>query len=158
MSSKSYYELEFSVAPGGARKDTHYLRGTMEEIKADLAEELAKDVNLYLLCWYGADLLLHVWQNGERAESIDLHPFVTISIDGYPDITFTGPESPVGYDFEAEEEAAVEEGSLSDRMVSSDLGDAVSTTVDWERITVPPLVGQLMAPDDAGYGWGDSEV
>ncbi|BCJ76317.1 hypothetical protein CS0771_58610 [Catellatospora sp. IY07-71] len=37
MSRKSYYDLAFGVAAGGSHKDAHYIRGTLDEIKADLA-------------------------------------------------------------------------------------------------------------------------
>jgi hypothetical protein len=151
MTRKSFYDLAFGVDPGGARKDAHFIRGSLDEVKADLAAELAEEINLYLLCWYGAELTLDVYQGGERARSIDLHPYITISIDGYPDITFKGPGEPVGYDFESDEEAEVEKGSLSDRMFCDDLGDAVKVSVDWSRIEVPPLIGDIAEPDDAVY-------
>ncbi|OEU94383.1 hypothetical protein [Streptomyces oceani] len=149
MFRKSFYDLAFGVDPGGARKDTHYVRGSLDEIKADLDAELTEGegINLYLLCWYGARLALDVYQHGERSRSIDLHPFVTISVEGYPDITFTGPEEPVGYDFSTEEESSVAEGSLSDRMFGG-LGDSFSVAVAWDRIDVPPLVGEVAGPDD----------
>ncbi|MQY14394.1 hypothetical protein SRB5_45600 [Streptomyces sp. RB5] len=64
----------------------------------------------------GARLTLDVYQQGKQTASIDLHPFVTISVKGYPDITFTGPEEPVGYDFEADDDAEDEDATLSGRM------------------------------------------
>ncbi len=104
MFNKSFYDLAFGVDPGGARKDAHFIRATLNEVKDDLASELAEEINLYLPCSYGARLSLDVYQQGERTESIDLHPFVTLSIEGCPDITFAGPGEPLGYDFAADDE------------------------------------------------------
>ncbi|WBB64298.1 hypothetical protein O7599_18070 [Streptomyces sp. WMMC500] len=168
---RSFYDLAFGVDPGGARKDAHYVRGSLEEVRRDLAAELAEDINLYLLCWYGARLTLDVYQEGKKTDSIDLHPFLTISIAGYPDITFTGPGEPVGYDFEADEEAEDETTTLSHRMFAGDLGDACKVAVHWDRIEVPALGGEVVRDGDvvalhplpghfeetAAYGYQDFE-
>ncbi|WP_156325725.1 hypothetical protein [Nonomuraea sp. SBT364] len=37
MPPKSFYDLAFGVSPGGARKDAHCIRGSIDEINADLA-------------------------------------------------------------------------------------------------------------------------
>ncbi|SPL88354.1 unnamed protein product [[Actinomadura] parvosata subsp. kistnae] len=138
----------------------------------DLAAELAPEISLYLLCWYGARLTLDVYQQGMQADSIDRHPFLAISITGYPDITFTGPEEQVGYDFEADEKAEDEIQTLSFRMFAGELGDSVSVTVHWDRIEVPPLRGEVAREGDvvalrplpghfehtAGYGYQDFEL
>ncbi|BCJ71663.1 hypothetical protein CS0771_12070 [Catellatospora sp. IY07-71] len=145
MRRKSFYDLHFGVLPGGARKDAHYIRGTLGEIRADLDTELAQGLNLYLLCWYGATLSLDVYQHGIRTESIDLHPYVTIAVEGYPDITFAGPGQPLGHDFTADDET--DEGSLSERFLIGDLEDVTTVTVDWARITVPALLGEVARPD-----------
>ncbi|GAA2374815.1 hypothetical protein Cme02nite_04100 [Catellatospora methionotrophica] len=142
MDRKSYYDLRFGVSPGGARKDAHYFRGSLDEVRADLAAELADGMNLYLLCWYGAELALDVYQHGRRTRSIDLHPFVTIDIDGYPPITFTGPGAPVGYDFGTDEEQGVDDGSLSDLLFMGELEAVTRVTVDWAGIDAPALLGE----------------
>lgn len=141
VARKSFYDLNFRVSPGGARKDAHYIRGDLAEIKADLATELAEGVNLYLLCWYGAQLTLGVHQHGVRVWSIDLHPYLTISVEGYPDVTFTGPGEPVGWDFDDDYET--DEGSLSDLLFIGELEDRTTVTVDWDRIMVPALQGEV---------------
>ncbi len=146
MRRKSFYDLHFGVAPGGARKDAHHIRGTLDEVKADLAAELAQGLNLYLLCWYGATLSLDVHQHGIRTASIDLHPYVTIAVEGRPDITFAGPGQPLGHDFEADDED--DEGSLSEQFLIGDLEEVTTVTVDWDRITVPALLGEVARPGD----------
>ncbi|GAA1393326.1 hypothetical protein [Catellatospora coxensis] len=148
MSRKSFYDLRFGVAPGGARKDAHYLRGTLDEVKADLAAELADGGNLYLLCWYGADLALDVYQHGRRTRSIDLHPFVSIDVEGYPRITFTGPGKPVGHDFSSEQEQSVDDGSLSDLLFMGAVEQVTTVTVDWAAVDVPALRGEPARPGD----------
>ncbi|MES4901081.1 MULTISPECIES: hypothetical protein [unclassified Streptomyces] len=165
MFDKSFYDLAFGVDPGGARRDAHIVSATLDEVKHGLASELAEGINLYLLCRYGARLTLDVYQQGELAESIDLHPFITISVEGYPDITFTGPGEPVGYDFDEDEED--EEGGLSGRMFADDLDDSVKVSVDWDRVPAPSLIGEVAGPDDeavlltgdrlAAYGYQDFE-
>ncbi|MEU5029930.1 hypothetical protein [Streptomyces milbemycinicus] len=190
MFDKSFYDLAFGVDPGGARKDAHFISATLDEVKRELASELSQGINLYLLCWYGAHLTLDVYQQGELTESIDLHPFITISVEGHPDITFTGPGEPVGYDFrgdkgdteddeddkddededfedEDDEEEEDEEDNLADRMFADDLDDSVKVSVDWDRIPVPSLIGEVAGPDDeavlltgdhlAEYGYQDFE-
>ncbi|WP_144122613.1 hypothetical protein [Catellatospora sichuanensis] len=148
MHPKSYYDLRFWVSPGGASKDVHYLRGTLDEVKADLAAELAEGMNHYLLCWYGAELALDVYQHGRLARTIDLHPFVTIDVEGYPPITFTGPGEPVGHDFSSDEEQSVDDGSLSDLFFMGEVEQVTTVTVDWARIDVPALLGQAAQPGD----------
>ncbi|NJP95970.1 hypothetical protein HCN51_42160 [Nonomuraea sp. FMUSA5-5] len=115
---------------------------------------------------------MDVYQQGMQADSIDRHPFLAISITGYPDITFTGPEEQVGYDFEADEKAEDEIQTPSFRMFAGELGDAVSVTVHWDRIEVPPLRGEVAREGDvvalrplpghfehtAEYGYQDFEL
>lgn len=145
---KSFYDLRFAVAPGGARMDAHYVRGSLDEVKADLAAELAKGMSLYLLCWYGADLSLDVYQHGALTRSIDLHPFLTISVEGYPEITFTGPGKPVGHDFTSDEEQYVDEDSLSSLFFMGELEEVTEAVVDWDRVGAPSLLGAVAEPGD----------
>lgn len=148
MSLKSFYLLSFSVAPGGAHKDTHFVRGTLDEIKADLAAELSDATHLYLLCCYGARLTLDAYQSGALAASIALQPLITISIEGYPTITFEHDCEPVGYDFKTESEEAADEGSLAARLFDDEFGKSLSVTVAWERVDVPALVEPVARPGD----------
>lgn len=142
---KSFYDLEFSVGAGGARKDAHYIRGTLDEIKADVARELHEQINLYLLCWYGARLELHVFARGELVRKADLHPAITLEIAGYPTITFAGPKQPIGHTFEGEENDI---NSLSGRMFMGTLQD-FKVTVDWNKVDVPAsLAGELVGDGD----------
>ncbi|MDX3232132.1 hypothetical protein [Streptomyces sp. ME19-01-6] len=171
MLSKSFYDLVFGVSPGAARKDAHYISGSLDEVKADLANELSASLNVYLLCWYNpaAELALHVYQQGTRTHSIDLHPFVTVSVDGYPDITFLDSGEPTGYAVGADDPAKVSE-VLADGMFSGELDKALKVTVDWDAIEVPALTGEVATygdyvllaedPDAVAFsdsGWEDCE-
>ncbi|GIG00464.1 hypothetical protein Cci01nite_55570 [Catellatospora citrea] len=148
VSRKSFYDLRFGVAAGGAHKDTHYIRGSLDEVKADLAAELAEGMSHYLLCWYGADLALDVYQHGCLTRSIDLHPFLAIEVEGYPRITFAGPGRPLGHDFSSDEERGADDGSLSDLFFMGALEQATTVTVDWDRIDAPALRGEPALPGD----------
>jgi hypothetical protein len=157
---KSFYVLVFSVEPGGAHKDTHYVRGTLDEIKSDLARELDDQLNLYLLCWYGARLELQVFERGELVRKADLHRAITIAIAGYPAITFAGPNLPIGHTFRGEEDV---DGSLTQRMFAGSL-EHVNVTVDWSKVDVPAaLSGQIAGQGDlvnidGGWQVGDDHM
>ncbi|MFB7208274.1 hypothetical protein [Streptomyces sp. NPDC056255] len=148
MSPKSFYDLTFEVSPGAARKDVHYVRGSLDEIRDDLATELSQSSNVYLLCWYGSvKLALHVYQQGERVHSIDLRPRVTVSVDGYPAITFLDSGEPTGYGVGADDPGKVRE-ALEEGMFSGELDDAIGVAVDWDSVEVPGLIGEVATDDD----------
>lgn len=130
----SFYDLNFGVDPGGARKDAHFIRGTLDEIKRDLAAEFVGDVGPYLLCWYGARLRLRVFQGEHLVSSIDLHPYVTVHVPGRAPITFAGEGEPIGYNRDDD-----------DWEVFS--GPGVSVTVDWDRVHVCSLKGAVVRDD-----------
>lgn len=142
---KSFYHLEFSVEPGGAHKEAHYVRGTLAEIKADVAQELDTQLNLYLLCWYGARLELRVVEGGKVKRKVDLHPAIKIKADGYPAITFAGPKKPLGHTFKGEED---DDDSLTSKLFEGSLED-IKVTVDWKKVDVPAkLTGKRVGEDD----------
>lgn len=155
--NKSYYVLEFSVDPGGAHKDVHYVRGTLDEIKSDLAQELNDQINLYLLCWYGARLELHAFERGELVRKADLHRAITIEARGYPAITFVGAKEPIGHTFKGEED---DDNSLTSRMFDRSL-EEVKVTIDWNKVDVPTaLAGKRVREGDfvAIHGdWQDDD-
>ncbi|MEM9453758.1 MAG: SAP domain-containing protein [Myxococcota bacterium] len=139
----SFYHLEFGVGGGGAHKDTHYVRRELAEIRRDLDAELLDSTNIYLLCWYGAALDLDVYQHGDQTRSIDLHPYLTIRTEGYPEITFDEHRKVQGHQFRGEED---DDDSLTSRLFHGRVTYEVS--VAWERIDVPPLSGEVVGPSD----------
>lgn len=147
MPIKSYYDLEFSVEPGGIRKDTHYVRGHLDDIRDDLAEELSHSLNGHLLCC-GATLRLHIFPRGRYSHSIDLHPFVTIAVDGEPQWRFVRPDprhrewQPVSVDGSPVSEEAL------DRLSVGPLDDGYRCTVDWRAIAVPRLPPPVVVAGD----------
>jgi hypothetical protein len=146
MIGKSFYHLRFAIEPGESHKDTRYVRGTLDKIKADLDNELADNKNRYLLLAYGAELRLDVYNQGESVGSYDLHPLVTVAIEGYPEITFDG-ETVTGYDFQTTDESSAEEGSLAGKLLNDQVTDAL-VTVAWTRLDVPELTGDIAGADD----------
>ncbi|MEZ4383126.1 MAG: hypothetical protein R3A79_17495 [Nannocystaceae bacterium] len=139
MPRPSFLCLQFDVDPGGARKDAHWIRATLAEIRADLEAELRDGHSLYYLCWYGARLRLHVFQGGAYERSVDLLPLLRVDIDGYPTITFNADGEAEGYDFEDDDY----EGSLSGMMFDDDL-PPYRCALDWERVAA--LVPALREP------------
>ncbi|NSC19920.1 hypothetical protein FM076_01320 [Streptomyces albus subsp. chlorinus] len=149
MVPKSFYDLRFGVSPGAARKDAHYICGSLDEAVAALDSELDESSNVWLLFGYssGADLALDVYQRGERTASIDLHPFITLRIDGYPDITFDGPGKPTGHATAAEDPRKARQ-KLAEGIFAGDVADVTEVVVDWDSVPVPPLVGEVAQDGD----------
>ena len=149
MLLKSFYDLRFGVSPGAARKDAHHIYGTLDEIRSALETEFDESINVWLLFDYGrsVELALDVYQRGVLERSIDLHPFVTVRIDGYPGITFRGPGKPTGYAAGASDPEKVRM-TLADGLFEGTFNGVIEVVVDWDRITVPPLTGEIAEWDD----------
>ncbi|MEV0648509.1 hypothetical protein AB0I28_24920 [Phytomonospora sp. NPDC050363] len=142
MPSKSHYELHFAVSPGAIRKDVHAVRATLAEIAEDLKDQLTDSIGVYLLCWARPTLALHAHEKGERIASVRLHPFVTVSVEGFGDITFTRGGKPVGIP------AGDAGAQLRERIFAGELDDSIRVTVDWDRVEIPALSGELAGEDD----------
>ncbi|WP_053175144.1 hypothetical protein [Nonomuraea sp. SBT364] len=97
---------------------------------------------MHLLCRYGAELALHVYEQGERVNAIDLHPFITVSVDSYPDITFLGSNKPTVCGAGTDDRDKVKM-TLSEEMFSGKLDNAIKVTVDRDGVDVPSLVGEF---------------
>ncbi|WP_326685766.1 MULTISPECIES: hypothetical protein [unclassified Streptomyces] len=149
MVPKSFYDLRFGVLPGAARKSAHHICGSLHEAQAALDFELEASINVWLLFGYssGADVALDVYQQGELAKSIDLHPFMTIRVEGYPDITFLGQGKPTGYADGSDDPGKVKM-TIADGLSEGKYDDAFEVIVDWDSISVPPLVGEIAGYED----------
>ena len=86
MDSLTYYMLEISCSPGGARKGDYYIYDTLNEIKHSLATDLYSD--LYMAASYGECIFLYVIERNQLMQKIDLLPYIIISIEGIFDIQF----------------------------------------------------------------------
>lgn len=146
MIPKSFYNLRFSVSPGGARKDAHHIYGTFQEVVEALEAELEHDASLLLT--HSPDLVLDVYQRGIRENSIDLHPFITIHVSGHPDITFHASGVPVPFADADGDSAGTTTAQIARLSAADDFHDRIEATVDWDGVPVPPLVGEIA-------GWGD---
>ncbi|WP_131736220.1 hypothetical protein [Actinomadura roseirufa] len=139
MVPKSFYDLRFVVPPGALRMDAHHICGSLDEVMAALDSEL--EHHGYLLFYSSADLALDVYQQGKRVRSIGLHPFITIRIDGRPDITFRGPGEPIDSAGAGDPEQM---SVIEDGMAAGDFDGRLKFTVDWDGISAPPLVGEIV--------------
>lgn len=162
MPRRSFYDLCLTADPGGAQTDQHHLRGSLDELRGDLDALLSRGLTLYLLCWYGASLKLDVFQRGALMQSIDLRPHLTITIEGYPELTFDAEGKVRGYDFTRKDDDAddddaddddaddddADEGSLADQLFSGALEDVTEARLGWEAIVVPALEGEVAREGD----------
>lgn len=138
----SFYSLELSVAPGGCRRDDLFVSPTLAPLQRVLSRDLSESINVYLMTWYGEVVTLRVHVPGEPTRAIDLLPFITVRLPGYPDIRF--PNGECDFDFEADEELYEED---EDEQLSTKLFvGAISPTVelDWEAAAIPALNGPLL--------------
>jgi hypothetical protein len=79
---KSYYVLEMFVGPGGSREALVFISGEREEIKRVLRAMMGSAMNLYHLVFYGQDVRLSTYQDGEQISSLDLLPKITVCFKG----------------------------------------------------------------------------
>lgn len=82
----SFYALEVSVSPGGAREYLVFALNNLPDIRREL-EQCLSDV--YLTLWYGRKMQLHTVLDGaEQMPPLNLLPLITHFVDGYPPIGF----------------------------------------------------------------------
>lgn len=138
----SFYLLEVSVTPGGARKADEYVYNK-EDIdrapRADLTTTFGADLALT----YGETIDLRVHIHNRLTHTIDLRPYITLCVPGFP---------PLGLDADGavpldNATRAADRGidRLKDRLRRAyDVDATVDVTVDWEAARVPPLVPPLL--------------
>ena len=152
----SFYALEVLVAPGGAREWMVYALNNLPDIQQAM-EQCLEDV--YLTLWYGRTARLRTFINGiEQTPFINLLPFVTYHIDGYPPVGFNAQDEPTG----------LSRGQIkNDKVLTKILwqygsneeqanAPAIQHEVDWTRIHPPVLSGNLLQPGDRTRDWGES--
>lgn len=88
MTNYTYYMLEFSCLPGGARKNNFYVCNSFKEIKNALIEDLCDNLGIYMASWYGEHIFLYIMENNILIHKIDLHPYILISIEDFFNIQF----------------------------------------------------------------------
>ena len=160
----SFYTLDVSVAPGGAREALKFALGSLSEIQRALEVCLSPAYGgVHLTVFYGRTILLRTTVDGrERTPPINLLPAITFQAPGYPEIGLDENGAPTGL-------SDGQQAELRRRMggVAPEIGEeAVGHHVDWGRVTPPPLAGNPLRPGqrtwDAdgeviGYGLNDGE-
>jgi hypothetical protein len=133
---KSFYVLELSVAPGGARKAHFFVYDNLPAIRQALATDLRIDCQAAegLLYCYGESVNLQTFVDGEERQRLNLLPYITVrGADGLA-FALDAQATPVGVD----------------RATVCDESFLVTATaeVDWAAVPVLPLQGDLLRPGE----------
>jgi hypothetical protein len=88
INDRSFYVLDVCVRPGGSREAWVFVSSQIEEIKTALHYALDVPDAIYLTVWYGREIFLRTYQNGHQTQKINLLPFITVKISGFPLIFF----------------------------------------------------------------------
>lgn len=161
----SFYALEVSVEPGGAREHLLFALNSLSAIREELDNCLIGEV--YLTLWYGRTITLTTFQNGEVVDVLDLLPCITYHIDGYPPIGFVAKDVLTGLSRAQIRADKVLTDTLWRQGSNEQKADAphIRYEVDWTRISPPALTGNVLQPGDQtrvdetvlGYGGNDLE-
>ena len=146
---QSFYWLDLWVEPGGSRKHEAYFFASLDEIKYTLEADLENDAYHALI--YGEHIDLKAYSHGKLTWELDLHPYLTFHVTGYPPFTCTTD----GGDFEhvdltafPPENEEIEANRLETWI--DNLGDemfdhsaTVEVEIDWDAMAIPELEGEL---------------
>lgn len=160
----SFYALELSVEPGGAREFVLFTTNNLDDVKSELNNSLGTQ-GAYLTLWYGREIWLRTYINGEEQAGINLLPFITYFVDGYPPIGFDEDGEPTGVPREQIRK------ELSEVLWKAGTNEGTSVgirhEIDWSRLNAMPLTGNLFQPGERtletdgevvlGYGFNDLE-
>ena len=161
----SFYALEVSVEPGGAREYLLFLLNSQPAVQQELDRCLI--AQSYLMLWYGRSITVTTFQNGSTVDTLSLMPYITYQISGYPTLGFTEKGEPTGLS-RAQIRA---DKSLTDVLWQQGTNEqkaespSVQYVVDWTRINLPRLIGNILQPGERtmvdemvlGYGGNDLE-
>lgn len=140
----TFYLLELSVVPGGARKGDYYAFNTLDEIKNALMEDFhAHSSELYILLWYGETVKLYVYENSEIIKIIDILPKITVKIPDYPEMTFSEEGKLIGFDFDKDNKEKSEEETLSYKLFDGKI-ENYEVLVDWDTLDIPHIEGNII--------------
>lgn len=152
MKNTHYFRLDFICQPGGSRKTEYYVLGTLEEAVEVLRQDLGSGQGAYHALFYGEDILLECWQDGRKIAEIDLHPFITYSIEGIDrPLTFPGTGNKPLLDIYDPAMAA-----FIDKILEEEI--AISVSIAETEIRLPELSGSPLAtgssaPFENGLNW-----
>jgi hypothetical protein len=140
---KSFYTLELFISPGGGRKATIYVLGSLAEIQQAIEVEFSRSSEINLLLIYGEDVWLSTYHQGEIVQEINLLPYIKVEIPG--EGTFSIDENRVVSPPIIEN--YYEDGSLSMRL-AEDLIDDYTVIIDWSKLEIPDLISPILQPGE----------
>ncbi len=130
---KSFYALELSVEPGGARKHHLYVLGSLAEVQRALEVQFSYGAEIGLLLYYGEDIYLSIYHQACLVDSINLLPYIRVEI---PKIgTFA-------IDEERNVTPAIDEFDFDGET------DDYTVIIDWSKLNIPELVLPILQPGE----------
>ena len=135
---KSYYVLEMFVGPGGSRQAISFISGESGEIQAAFDGMMRNCFNLYHLVFYGQDIFLSAYQEGEKKQTVDLLPHIQVEFKA---ITIDKKERDVLIRFNGSHEARAYDKQ----------GNALDTKIDWDDPEWEEVSGNCFG-DELVYG------
>lgn len=168
--NKSFYALEMSVDPGGARMWDVHVQDDLEEIRPILDGALTTSNFLYLLAWYGTRIELLTFHAGKEVQRVNLLPHIRVRVEGYPEIWFDANGERHGVKFKDQNhrrdyaELPDPEIEYKPFMEAVD-ANKFTAVMDWNAVSILPLQGEraqmgdrLMVDDErVGFGMNDLE-
>ncbi len=149
----SFYTLELHVAPGGCRRGDCFVLTDLDVLKRIVTADLSSGNGVYLIAFYGEDIVVGVHVPGKQPRRIDLMPFIDVELPGHPSFVKRGV---CNFDFAADEEEHddeeedededEDEAEAEDTLVNKLLCDAIKpeVTIDWEAAAIPALPGPVL--------------
>ncbi|MDF2883535.1 MAG: yrrB 2 [Clostridiaceae bacterium] len=144
QSSKSFYYLEMSVEPGGMREDFKMVSSCAENISKIIIARIKTHLGFYALLSYGQIIRVNRYTNGKCEATVDIHPFIQVTVPEKLVAHFTEEGELVVRDMEGK---PVTEGDLSDLLFDYNAYEEKAETVilgDWEN-KLGELKGELIS-------------
>lgn len=166
---RSFYALQMSVEPGGARMWDIFVQTDLNEIRVLLNDALTSSDTVNLLAWYGMNLELITFYAGKEVQRQNLLPHIRVRVEGYPPIWFdeSGVRHGVKFDNQSMDEGYAEnpDPEIEHQSWKEALkADKFSAVMDWGVVCVPPLEGNpaqrgdRLRVDQQWVGFGTNDV
>lgn len=163
--SKSFYLLEVSVEPGGARESKVFILNNLEEIKYALEKSLSLHIDIYLTVLYKRHICLMVYQKGKISQKINMLPYIHIKLENYPDVWFDDEGQLQGIKLNDGfcEKSFVGHNEVNRNKLLNDLLDGnvkFSFTINWDDVSIQTLTDDKAQLEDtlifqSRYGCGE---
>lgn len=141
---KSFYHLEVSVLPGGARKSSHYILASLSDVENALKKELSEEWQWDLLLFYGETVSLSTYVAGKKISQIDLTDYISVDIPSYGTYSLN-PQDENYREFDYYENGFFDE--LSESIYNT--GEIKPIIyLDWSKVKAPVLQPPLVEESD----------